>query len=429
MLPRIRHYKDGDEKEIANMLTKSFDTFRIFDMDGDKWLKYQEIDSGFYLHNAIIIESDDTIVGHAQIICRDLKIGESTFVRVGGVGNICVLSEYRKKGIATMIMNYVHQCAKNLELPISALLVQEKSGAQSLYKKLGYNNILTLNDICCDTEELKQKTDKSLRSNITIKPYRSGDEVGMLEVYHQSGRCLSGIQKRDIEYWRRRYTSVFTYNGFFYESFDPNNVLIARKNNTICGYSFVNCVGKTGYIREFFVLPEQEDSIPNLVNSSVNRLSSLGVNNVCFLDVIALKYEIFKNIIGHIEVRISPHDQFMARIIDLYTLMKGLEPEISERLRKKIQSGKVLQLSVNEQEITIIINNGMQLCKERFEKYDITYTFDEECFLKLLFGVISVDKAMNEKNVSVSPNSNTSIKILELMFPKKNFCMCIGDVW
>ena len=429
MLLRIRHYKDGDEKEIANVLTKSFDTFRIFGMDEDKWLKYQEIDSGFHLHNAIVIESDDNIVGHAQIICRDLKIGESTFIRVGGVGNICVLPEYRKKGIAAMIMNYVHQYTKNLELPISALLVQEKSGARSLYKKLGYNNILAINDVCCDTEELKQKTGKSLRLNTTIKPYRSGDEIGMLEVYHRSGRCLSGIQKRDIEYWRRRYTSVFTYNGFFYESFDPNNVLIARENDAICGYSFVNCTGKTGYIREFFVLPGREGIIPNLVNSSANRLSSIGANNVCFLDLILLKYEIFKNIIESIEVRISPHDQFMARIIDLYTLMKGLEQEISERLRKKIQSGKILRLSVNGQEITIIINNGMQLYKERFEKYDITYTFDEECFLKLLFGVISVDEAINGKNVIVSPDSNTSIKILELIFPKKTFYMCTGDVW
>ena len=429
MLLRIRHYKDGDETEIANVLTKSFDTFRIFGMDGGKWLKYQEIDSGFHLHNAIVIESDNTIVGHAQIIYRDLKIGESTFVRVGGVGNICVLPEYRKKGIATIIMNYVHQYAKNLELPISALLVQEKSGAQSLYKKLGYNNILTLNDVCCDTEELKQKTGKSLRSNTTIKPYHSGDEIGMLEVYHRSGRCLSGIQKRDIEYWRRRYTSVFTYNGFFYESFDPNNVLIARENNTICGYCFVNCIGKTGYIPEFFVLPEREYIIPNLMNLSVNRLSFLGADNVCFLDMLPLKYELFKNIIERIEFRISPHDQFMAKIINLYALMKGLEPEISERLRKKIQSRKVLRLSVNGQEITIMINNGMQLCKERFEKYDITYTFDEECFLKLLFGIISVDKAINGKNVVVSPDSDTSIKILKLIFPKKNFYMCIGDVW
>ena len=135
MLLRIRHYKDGDEKEIADVLTKSFDTFRIFGMDGDKWLKYQEIDTGFYLHNAIVIESDDGIVGHAQIICRDLKIGESTFVRVGGVGNICVLPEYRKKGMATMIMNYVQQCVQNLELPISALLVQEKSGMQFYFEK------------------------------------------------------------------------------------------------------------------------------------------------------------------------------------------------------------------------------------------------------------------------------------------------------
>lgn len=429
MLLRIRHYRDGDEKEIANVLTKSFDTFRIFGMDGDKWLKYQEIDPGFQLHNAIVIESDDNIVGHAQIIYRDLKIGKSTFVRVGGVGNVCVLPEYRKKGMATMIMNYVHQCVKNLELPISALLVQEKSGMQSLYKKLGYNNILALNDVCCDTEELKQKTDKSLRPNTIIEPYHSGDEIGMLEVYHRSGKYLSGIQKRDIEYWRKRYTSVFTYNGFFYESFNPNNVLIARENNTICGYCFVNCIGKTGYIPEFFVLPGCEYIIPNLVNLSVDRLSFFGADNVCFLDLIPSRYEIFKNIIERIEGRISPHDQFMAKIINLYALMKGLEQEISEQLRKKIQSRKVLRLSVNGQDITIMINNGMQLCKERFEKYDITYTFDEECFLKLLFGVISVDKAISGKNIIVSPDSNTSIKILELIFPKKNFYMCIGDVW
>ena len=425
---KVMQYEKGDEEGIASLLTEGFNTFASFGMDGEKWLNYQQIDPGFDLNGAFVAKFEEKITGHVQLMYRDLKIGKSTFIRVGGIGNVCVLPEYRHSGIATTILNQVHTHIKRMGLPLAALLVQYESNAWSLYKKLGYHDVYLIEDVICELEELKQMVKVSESSdNITIRKYVKGDEKKLLEIYNSSTVSLAGIQRRDIAYWKKRYISVSTYDGFFYESFNPDNILIAEGDNTICGYCVLNTFGEKGYIREFFVSLGREDVVNTLITAAIERLCSIGAKEVVFLNLLGLIYETFRNIAKCGNVKISPHDQFMVKIMDLYTLMRAMGHVILEKL-KDVQPISLL-FKVGEKQISVVVELDKIIFKERVKKYDMCFMLDEESFLKLLFGAISADELMESEKIVISPNNEESRKILRLIFPKKTFHICIGDVW
>lgn len=424
----VMRYEKGDEEAIATLLTDSFNTFASFGMDGEKWLNYQQIDPGFDLNGAFVAKFEEKITGHVQLVYRNLKIGESTFISVAGIGNVCVLPEYRHSGIATTILNQVHTYIKEMDLSLAALLVQYESNAWLLYKKLGYHDVYHIEDVICELEELKQMTKMSEGSdNITIRKYVKGDEKKLLEVYNSSMVALAGIQRRDIAYWKKRYIAVLTYDGFFYESFNPDNILIAEEDNTICGYCVLNTFGEKGYIREFFVSPGREDVVNPLITAAIERLCSIGAKEMVFLNSLGTLYETFRNIAECGNVKISPHDQFMVKIMDFSTLMRAMEHTILEKV-KDVQPISLL-FKVGEKQISVVIEVDKIIFKERFKKYNMCFMLDEESFLKLLFGAISTDELMESGKIVISPNNEQNRKILRLIFPKKTFHICIGDVW
>lgn len=430
MLPDliISRYESGGENHIANLLVECFETFSSFGMNGDKWLEYQEIDPGLDLFAAFIAKINDKTIGHVQMVFRNLKIGDSIFLRLACIGNVCVLPEYRQKDVARELLDHVHNQVSNMGLSLAALLVQPGSSAFSLYRKQGYKDVYLFEDVTCELDEIRRMIKPLNESRrIAIRDYLSGDEKFMQEIYNSASNSLVGIQKRDLDYWKRRYVSVLTYDGFFYEPFNPEKVLIAEENGAVCGYCFLSILNDKGYIREIFSLPEKEYAIDYLTVKALEKFASKDVCDVVFLSMLASLHPTFRNITESNTVRISPHDQLMIKIISFSALIKSLEPEIFKRLKDLRPLNIGLRIDCNS--FALIVKPDRIALNSNLEGCNPIFSMNEGSFLKLLLGAASADSVIDDASTSIIPSNEYNKTIFRTLFPKKSFYLSPGDVW
>lgn len=413
---------------IANLLTACFQTFSAFGMDGEKWLRYLDIDPGLKLLNAIIARCGSEAIGHIQLVCRDLKIGDDNFIRVACIGNVCVHPEYRKRNVARDLLNHVYHQISGMNLPLAALLVQPGSHAWSLYSKQGYKDVYLLEDVTCELQEIKKMVPSLDESRgIAVRDYMSGDEEALLQIYNFASNSLVGIQKRDLDYWRRRYISVLTYDGFFYEPFDPEKVLVAEDNGLICGYCFLSIQNGKGYIREIFSRAEDEEIIDHLAANAMEKFASRGVRDVVFLNMLASLHPTFGRIAKSEKARISPHDQLMMKIISLPGLINSLKQEILERLKEYIPFN--IELKINGCSLVLKLGSDQIILESSADNCDFVISIEEEAFLKLIFGAVSADSVIDDATASIIPLDERHKTIFRKLFPKKSFYLSPGDVW
>mgnify|MGYP000967843854 CR=1 FL=1 len=416
-----------EEEDIANLLSLCFESFLLFCIDGEKWLRYQDIDPGFNLKNAFIIKYNYKIIGHLQIVLRHLGLGIST-ICVAGIANVCVLPEYRQHGATIELFERVHTEITDLGLPLAALLVQPGSRAWSLYRKQGYRDVYLLEDVTCELEDIRQLIKPFSESKgIIVRDYLSGDEKSMLKVYHLASNSLVGIQKRDLDYWKRRYVSVLTYDGFFYEPFDPEKILIAEENDIVCGYCLLSILKGKGYIREIFSMPGKEYSIDYLIAKALEKFASKDVREVVFLSMLASLHPMFRKIIKCNTVRISAHDQLMIKIISLTALIKSLELEIMERLKDLIPLK--IGLKIDGCSFALKVGPERIALDSSIEGCDPIFSMDEGLFLRLLFGAASADAVIKDASIAIIPRNEYNKTIFRSLFPEKSFYLSPGDVW
>ena len=74
-----------------------------------------------------VVEVDDFIVGTARLVMLGFD---------GNIGRVCILKEFRKKGLGTKLMTSIIHASTNMGL--DRLIVEAKVDALSFYKKIGF---------------------------------------------------------------------------------------------------------------------------------------------------------------------------------------------------------------------------------------------------------------------------------------------------
>ena len=91
---------------------------------------------GFKKENAFVAEDNGKIVGHVQVVERELYFGN--FVRAAGIANVCADPDYRNKGISTQLMTYVMEQVSK-EYPLAALDTGYGTSAHRIYPRVGFS--------------------------------------------------------------------------------------------------------------------------------------------------------------------------------------------------------------------------------------------------------------------------------------------------
>jgi GNAT superfamily N-acetyltransferase len=88
-----------------------------------------------------VAEIDGKIVGRFVLKYRDLHLGERIYVRTAAVTGVCTDPDYRKRGVATILLNAGLEFAKNDGAACSGLFTAINGPAQRVYSKLGFLDI------------------------------------------------------------------------------------------------------------------------------------------------------------------------------------------------------------------------------------------------------------------------------------------------
>ncbi len=132
-----RQCRDEIIKEIDKLLVLEMEDRHINDVleienacFSHPWTKQNIIDAKNNNTHFFVYEINNKAVGY---------VGLSTVLDEGYITNIAVLPEFRKKGIATALLNKLNDFAKNRKLGFISLEVRvSNQNAISLYEKFGY---------------------------------------------------------------------------------------------------------------------------------------------------------------------------------------------------------------------------------------------------------------------------------------------------
>jgi predicted GNAT family N-acyltransferase len=113
----------------------SSDFFKLFEIRKKVYVDElnvpKEIEFDEYDKTALhfIVEFEDIVIGTARLVVLDKQ---------GKIGRVCILQEYRKKGIGTKLIKSIIKTAKKLGL--EKLIVEAKLKALPFYEKIGFHS-------------------------------------------------------------------------------------------------------------------------------------------------------------------------------------------------------------------------------------------------------------------------------------------------
>jgi predicted acetyltransferase len=265
-------------------------------------------------------------------------------------------------------------------------------------------------------------------SNIKTRNYEEGDEHRLLKIYDNVTKNLVGTVKRDTRYWRRRYKQVFSYNGFFYEEFNPENIIVSEGSKGISGYCFNNILGGMGYITELLTQKPYCENTRILFNSLMKRFSSRHVQLIslfCPKNTKAMKCleRLLSN--GLVESHI---EAYMVKILNPHKALEAIRDEICARAMMQSRLDIVLELAIEGKSTFLSIRGqNVEIRNEMpAQREAVKISLTNQGFARLIFGLSSPRKLHDQGHVFCSTDS---FYLLSRLFPRKACYLFPGDFW
>jgi GNAT superfamily N-acetyltransferase len=133
----VRNYKKGDEVRLAQIYSECFGPTTLRDVE--RWLRRAEV----LPEHIFIAEVEGKLVGSVDLKLKKLHLGEEVYLKTGGIAGVCTDSDYRRKGIATNLMQQALNYVKQSGVSNSALFTDLDIPAHRIYSRLGFVDITT----------------------------------------------------------------------------------------------------------------------------------------------------------------------------------------------------------------------------------------------------------------------------------------------
>lgn len=434
-----RRYKPGDEGGIVSTMNACFDTFRDFGLNKDTWLAYEAIDDGFEKENALVAEHAGKVVGHVQIIRRNVKIGDATFVPMGGIANVSTIPEMRGRGISTTLITHAVDLCRRNGIPLSGLFTGYGSVAHRVYRRVGFGNTILCPNMLVGTgdEIRKVKEVCNEASGPRIRNYESRDENEMANVYRDWCGGFTGVTKSSAVYWKRKMVDVSSSDTFFYEEFDPKEVLVALEDGEITAYAYIT-LWKTkqqpfkpadvASVREIVFRPGHMALLMKLVDAVMDTLISEDIK-VC--EVFAPDDQTYPLIFKSFKKIVRDQGVYMVHIPLMEKLLQQLRRDLENRLDKTpaIASNMTLLFDTPYGDTTLGVQGGEVKVVET--EPSATIFFDEDTFTRMLFGIETLSELMRGDAVRIHTSEPIGkvTSVIESLFPKRTWFTCPIDHW
>jgi predicted N-acetyltransferase YhbS len=440
----LRTYAEGDEDEIASLLSECFDSFKSSGLTGETWLRVFEFDPGYRKNLAFVAEKDGRIVSHVQLVVRDLKVGSGATLRVAGIANVSTLGDLRREGISTKLVMHAINDAAEQGFSSIALFTSPQIPAHRIYLKLGladvYFPVLLLRGTKAPLEWGGQKTNRaSSEQKVKIRESNEDDDSSILRIYEKNCSAYNGLVIRDMNTWKSKYRKLFVYGCPFYEDKPKrSNVLVAEgEEKEIIGYAVSGLTkrDKLGHICEVLTLPhrELEAGRPLAEHVLSNLANEKPVSNIVHSSKGTLIDELFRKGSSPLE----GVSVFMYKTMNLKAVLESsfqtTTPDDGKQPGSQWNNKGAIAIRIGDEGTVTTKYDGKDISVIEGEEGKEKVVFaDHDAFAKLLFGAMSLGELVNEGKVKLSlHNAKPSgvVKLLDVAYPKKPIHTCPGDLW
>lgn len=350
-----------------------------------------------------IKDEDGRIVAQLYIIDRELCIGSST-LRMGGIASVGTDSAFRKRGLATMLMNDTMAFMAQEGFDVSILF----SIPEDYYNRFGYMTVLPEYTTTIEGLARLQKL-QSFPSVPGSRALRRSDMSLLPPFYGNAYRDTPGITRRDTAHW-----------NWLRRAPDFDGVVVTD-GDKLSGYALTRIKGHQLVVHEAGVHPSPRihDALlrtlarkalsSGLTSIRLDLPSDLPLSRLCVLE-----HE------GVQSVKVPYKKGGMAKIINLASTLRKMKPVFHERLQKSaykdLQQRIVIDTDIGG--VALKLNRGQvtveTLPGDHLEDPDVA--IPQAALTGLLFGLFY---PLHIWEVWGRPLEPEMVNILTALFPKR----------
>jgi len=190
---------------------------------------------------------DNKIVSSVRVYHRSIYVNGEEW-KMGGIGEVSTAIEYRRKGIATLLLKMAIEYMEKNNMVISVLSARKQ--VESLYSALGWQFIpyYTCHTKIDYIEDLGMSLKKESYRNLSEQ-----DKLQLRNIYAQTSRRFSGPLVRTNEYWDTWVVG------------ESKSAWIITLNNSVVGYFSLNDEEENYLsVKEFIISDEFFPKIKNI---------------------------------------------------------------------------------------------------------------------------------------------------------------------
>lgn len=226
----FRSLKSGEEDRLIKTAYEVFKDYPSVWKD-DEFRKHDLSEKNYHPSNVKVAVSDSgEILSHVVIREREMNTSKGT-IKIGGIGMVGTLMEYRKRGYTTKLLNLAIEEMEQRGYDASMLFTANPYFNNSPWKPIKREFVISkVNKIQKTKKDLVQEfylSTEQKRNEFISSPYL----VKLEDCYDQFSKNKNLLVERNHDYWKQRIKSQFIF---------PDNLVCLWDNKTkdLNGYFF-----------------------------------------------------------------------------------------------------------------------------------------------------------------------------------------------
>jgi len=421
---KYRFYEEGDEAGIVELMKTCFDTYRNFQLTVEKWLGF-EVDYAFKRSLALVAEDNGKIVGHVQLVLRELEFGDAR-VKVGGIANVSTLPEYRGRGIASTLVKMAIDYCRGNGIAMTSLYTGYPGTPHRVYWRAGYADTEFEYNFVIDGIRVEDKPGVPLETR-EAGPGDLRELASMYERFSPPGRAW-----RPDDYWLKKIlgSNMYTHT-FFYWSRDSFHRLMFLYQGRTVGYVLA---AKPGVRAEGWPLPSDLGAIleangdPRFLGDiyleAMRILAGEGAKSIAIMAPLThYRY------LGEAAYR-SCGGIYMACITDLEALLTQMLSELQRRVESGDVGGRMNIMLSSEYGRAGLTVRGPEV-SIGCDRPDAEVWMDRDCITRLFHCLATFSDVVYSGNVKVKSDVplRDLINVMDALFPYRSSYVWAVDHW
>jgi len=415
----IRVYRPGDEERIASLLRECFSTFKNYGLDGNKWLEYAKLNEGFKLEGAYLLEVDDTLVSHVQVVEKRLRTAAG-LLGTAGIANVSTHPSWRGRGYATKLLGRVMEDYRAKGFPLTALFTGYASDPQRIYRRLGYVDVCTDRTWAAPIEDAKRAAQKVRW--IEVREAEERDLDRLVNVYEAASEHYTGWPPRPRSEWVEKLFKRTAYHAFFYVERTSGSFVVAEEGGEVLGYAVTGRVPwnpREFAVSELVAASDRSDALAALFSYAVARAEEAGAR---VLRAATPPEPPYSELLRVFQPQ-GGGGVFMSEVLNFRALAQGAAGRAAKRLVEPV----ALELAYRGESAAFRVGGGEASPHEG--EAHARVELDPTAFNRLLFGRCSALELLLSSTVKSMIPLSKVLEALEAMFEPKPLHIWPLDHW